>query len=308
LPQSQSFAARDNNTSKYLAMQSEAFQMSRIGHRFAAPLLLLTALTVACSDNQPAGPNNQGMTLDPTIGKLSSCSVAQDSVDAMLPQLFTPGSDRGKSVSTYNQMQKSLRQNKDAAALSYMQQIIDMAFKDFYANPSKITGGRTAHTAALIMDLVQGLYCLNTGTLIPDFPVPLEGVATVVTPGTNTTVAVVDAANKKRAASQFDPTDLPPATATAPFYIISITPITTSFPAKGGPLQTQLPQYGPFYEFHVEPNVPFASEVLTGVCINSTADAVLNARLHMTTRPDHLRWGTSDSARSKSSTRTPAST
>jgi hypothetical protein len=255
--------------------------MSRISHRFATPFVLLSALAVGCADNQTAGPKFQGTTLDPTIGNLSSCSVAQDSVDAMLPQLFTPGSDRGKSVSTYNQMQKSLRQNKDAAALGYMQQIIDLAFTDFYANPSKITGGRTAHTAALVMDLVQGLYCLNTGTLLADFPVPLQGVATVVVPGTPTTVALTDAGGKKRAASQFDASDLPPATEAAPFYIVSITPITTSFPAKGGPLNTQLAQYGPFYEFHVEPSVPFANEVLTGVCINSTADAVLNARLRL---------------------------
>ena len=255
--------------------------MSRIGHRFAAPFVILTLLTVACSDNQPAGPTNQGVTLDPQIGNLSSCSVAQDSVDAMLPQLFTPGSDRGKSVSTFNQMQKSLRKDNLAAAQQYMTQIVDLATKDFYANPSKITGGRTPHTAALLMDLIQGLNCIYTSntssTALVGFNVPLDGVVGVVTPGTLTTVAVVDAGGTKRAASQFDPNDLPPATTAVPFYLVTIKPTTTQ-------LNTQLAQYGPFYEFSIEPALPasgFPNPVLTGVCINSTADDALNSRLRL---------------------------
>jgi hypothetical protein len=247
-----------------------------------APLLLFTVLAAGCSDNQPAGPSTTNSPQpDPRIGLLSSCSVAQDSIDAMLPRLFTPGSDRGTSVSTYNQMQKALRKNNDPAAAGYMKQIVDLAFKDFYSNPSKITGGRTAHTAALMMDLVQGLYCLNTGTLLPDFEVPLNGTGAVVTPGTPATVALTDNAGKKRAASQFEANDLPPATGSVPFYVVTITPIAESFTPPEGPLDTQLDQYGPFYEFHVEPRVPFASDVLTGVCINSTGNSGLDERLRL---------------------------
>ena len=152
-------------------------------------------------------------------------------------------------------MQKSLRQNKDAAALGYMQQILNMAFQDFYANPSKITR-RAGHLTRprLIMDLVQGLYCLNTGTLIPDFPVPLTGVASVVVPGVPATVAVVDAVEQEARCKQLREQcttsgDLSRRRSTS--YRSHPSPPRSR--PRADP-STSAAQYGPFYEFHIEPS------------------------------------------------------
>ncbi len=186
-------------------------------------------------------------------------------------------SDRGTTVARQSDA-GVVAPEQDAAALGSMQQILDMAFQDFYANPSKITGGRTAHTAALIMDLVQGLLLPEYRHADPRLPVPLTGVASVVVPGVPATVAVVDAANKKRAASNFGNSALPPATLTTSSTSYRSHPSPPRSRPRADP-RHQLAQYGPFYEFHIEPSTTFTDDVLARACINATGDALVNGRL-----------------------------
>jgi hypothetical protein len=215
--------------------------------------------------NMPLAPPNI-----PTI--LTSCAVAQDSIDAILPQLFTPGSQRGQSVSTDNQMNKALRKDNFPLALQYMRQLIDLTLKSYYANPSQITGGRSASSTRRVEDLLSGLYCVNgLGLIHPS--IDASGTAAIVTPGTAATVGIPDPATpgKNIAATVIQANDLP---GTTP-VLVTIAPIP-------GPLDTPLDQYGPFFEFNVTPSVTFVNPVLTGACINTTGvPAAVQNRLRL---------------------------
>lgn len=248
--------------------------------RLVVPVLLAGWLA-ACSDsqgNQPLSPATD--LVHPSI--LSSCTVAQDSIDAILPQLFTPGSERGQSVSTDNQMNKALRKDDKPLALKYMKSLIDLTLQSYYANPSQITGGRSANSTRRVQDLISGLLCVNNLGLIDPILDP-NGAAAIVLPGTDATVAIPDPAQPglNVAATTIKASDLPPST---PAALVTITPVA-------GPLDTKLDQYGPFYEFNITPHVGFVNPVLTGACINTTGlsqalqDRLLLAHNHSPSLP-----------------------
>ncbi len=216
-------------------------------------------MLAACSETQLNQPSS--VPVEPeVVNILTSCAVAQDSIDAMLPQLFTPGSQRGQSVSLVNKMNKALRQNNTALARQYMWEVINLATTSYYANPSKITGGRSANSTRRVQDLISGLLCLNGFGLLNPIIDP-NGAAGVVIPGTETTVGVPDQTSpgENLAATVVGANDLPAGT---PAALVTIRTVP-------GPLDTKLDQYGPYYEFDVTPSVTFANPVLAGACINT---------------------------------------
>jgi hypothetical protein len=227
----------------------------------AIPLLLAGAIAAAaCSDNQMA-PRGAA-TAGELANTLYSCAVAQDSVDAILPQIFTPGSQRGISASDAAKMNKALRSSDPTTALQYMNDLIDLATTSYYAVPSQITGAPSAASRARVQDLISGLLCLNGITAAGGGPVPVTlpadnttSGAGLVTPGEGGLIRN----GIRTAGTLFNPGDV-----TGNVWV-TITPI-----ASAGPLDTPLDQFGPFYEFNVAPVITFNNPVLTGVCTDLT--------------------------------------
>lgn len=227
--------------------------------RTRAILLLLAGAVAAaaCSDSQMAP---QSAATAGELADLTSCAVAQDSVDAILPRIFTPGSQRGISASDAAKMNKALRTSDQVTARRFMNELIDLATQSYYATPSLIIGAPSSTARARVQDLISGLLCLNGITTASGDPVPVTlpldnstSGAGLVTPGDT---SLIKTGNGK-AGTLFLPGDV-----TGNVWV-TITPIATG-------LDTPLPQYGPFYDFSVAPVVSFNQPVLTGVCTDLT--------------------------------------
>jgi hypothetical protein len=264
--------------------------MSRVS-RLSLPVIALAGLLAACSDTQPSEPAFDAR--NPNVGAiLTSCAVAQDSVDAMLPQLFTPGSQRGVSASDNAKMNKALRSTDVTTARKYMQELIDLATTSYYAVPSQIIGAPSDASRARVQDLITGLLCLNGITTSTGGPIPVtlpadnsQGGAGLVTP----TAGGLVRNGAKTAGTIFNPGDV------SGNVWVTIAPNPAAHP-----LDTPLDQFGPFFEFNVAPLVSFNNPVLTGVCTNLvplTADQEARIRLahnldpSKPTAPGNLRFG-----------------
>ena len=116
--------------------------------------------------------------------------------------------------------------------------------------------------------LIKLLFCLVNLPQPTSLDLGPDGAAAVVTP---TSPTIVIRTPSLKAATEIKTGDVPQT------VLVTIAKLS----AGSGWLDTQLDQYGPGQEFQTTPSVVFNTDVLTGVCINTTGNVPLDERLRL---------------------------
>jgi hypothetical protein len=241
--------------------------------QFRAPIvgavMLFTLIAGACtgSDNRTVMPTAADLpSVDAVVTtvKTGACATKYD-VGAQILALYPKGKTRDQALIDYAAILLGLVFHQTKAAQTIMYQLWNLTLTQFYA--SKLTGGMSSTASAAVLKLGTSLYCLvgldPTGLTLGANPTDPNTVTQVVFPSSQTQTVVTPSQN---AGIQIPPTAL-----TTP-VTFTITPITTpTFVFPAGPLNTNLDQYGPFFEISVVPQQTLSDSVLVGLCL-PTAD------------------------------------
>jgi hypothetical protein len=231
--------------------------------------LLAAALAVGCSSDRATAPSAASAVPSTlaarSTGRAVSCpkydSTAKDIVLlARFPWSLVALAEWVEVLAQYDGGKKSTAQTN---MFKLWQQVLT-AYK-----AGSLIGGTSAKTGALVLALGDGFYCdvgLDpTGLTLGTDPTNPANVTEVVFPAPDTQTVTT---NDGQAAVKISPKAI-----TSP-VTITISYITTQYPAYSGPLNTPLDQYGPFFQYTVTPAQKFSDTVVVELCVTGPSGTV----------------------------------
>ncbi len=240
-----------------------------VSARCALVVMLCTLVAGACtgSDHQSTLPTEPTLpALDATATTVAAGACATKfNVATQIVALFPPGTARNQALVYYAAMLVALATHQTTLAQTLMFRLWSLTLTQFYAG--NLVGGMSGTGPTATLALGTALYCLvglsPTGLTLGATPSSTNAIDTVLFPSSNTQTVVTP--------SGLAGTQIPGNTLTTP-VTIAITPLPTyTFPS--GPLNTNLDQYGPFFEVSVVPQQTFTAPVLVGLCLPTSDDA-----------------------------------
>jgi hypothetical protein len=231
-------------------------------------LTLITALAVGCSSDRATAPMAPPAASS-VLAHASALAVACPRLDSTakdIPLLSRPP----QSIIALAEWLDALvlyKTGHTAAARTEMFKLWGQALSAYHSGT--LIGGMSMKTANLLLSFGTGLYCdvgLDpTGLTLGADPTNPANVTVVVFPAPDTQTVTT---NDGQAAVKISPKAI-----TQP-VTITISYITTQFPAFSGPLDTPLDQYGPFFQYTVTPEQPFSDTVVVEACITGPSGSV----------------------------------
>ncbi len=205
----------------------------------------------ACSNDsrnstEPAAPATSASLVP--AGCLTVTQMA-DTITALFPK----GSSRVTAAKMYATIVVYINTGRLADARTLTFTLLDFTLQQY--NAGKLTGGYSATTQARLLHFETGLYCtvgLSTdGLVLPGDPSNGGTVDQVVYPSADKQDLVTQNGN---------------AGVHIPGGALSGPVLVTIVPLSGNPLNTTLPQYGPFSDVKVSPETSLLTPVTVGIC------------------------------------------
>jgi hypothetical protein len=182
----------------------------------------------------------------PTVGQTAQMILA----------LYPKGADRDYASTTYATVVLYINKGRQADAQTLVLRLLDFTVQRF--NAGKLLGGYSLTTRQQLLAFEIGLYCTvglpTTGLVLPGSPLDPGTVNQVVFPSTSPQYIVTQNGN---AGVKIPENSLSSA------VLVTISPID---PLLTNPLNTTLPQYGPFSDVKVSPESALKNPVSVGIC------------------------------------------
>jgi len=231
--------------------------------------LVVAGLAVGCSSDRPVAPTPSSATPSALTATARGAAFSCPSLDSQAKDIgkLVPVPRFGIVLAEWVEVLAEYRKGRTTLARTDMFKLWTQLLTAYKAG--SLIGGVSTNTASLLLAVGDGLYCdvgLDpTGLTLGTDPTNPANVTTVVFPSADTqTVTTGDG----QAAVKISPKAI-----TQP-VTITISHITTQFPAFAGPLNTPLDQYGPFFDYTVTPTQTFGDTVVTEICVTGPNGSV----------------------------------
>jgi len=220
-------------------------------------VLASAVLINACSNDsrnstEPAAPATSASLVP------AGCLTVTQTADT-ITALFPKGSSRVTAAKMYATIVVYINTGRLAEARALTFTLLDFTLQQY--NAGKLIGGYSSTTQARLLHFETGLYCTvglpATGLVLPGDPSDGGTVDKVVYPSADNQNLVTQNGN---------------AGVHIPGGALSGPVLVTIVPLSGNPLNTTLPQFGPFSDVKVSPESALLNPVSVGIC--PSADVV----------------------------------
>ena len=215
----------------------------------------------ACSDSSPTEPVTPPAVQESIVP--SGCPSIATTANLITKLYPARSGERLVAAATYAVVLLYINTRHQADARTLVFRLLDFTFTQF--NKGKLVGGLKDPPLAALLAFETGLYCTvglpTTGLTLPGNPGDGGTVNKVIFPSPDTQTVVTRDGN---AGVLF-----PPNSFNTPAVVVTISAISNTT----HPLNTQLDQYGPFYDVKVSPESGITSNLTVGLCLANFPDS-----------------------------------